>query len=309
MLEVDPSKHPSFSKHLLERGFNDKIRMPGAFVKENKKMLAKTALLKTRETSDYFICKGDWPRFVVHHMLELGDMLIFYLVDKSTFHVVPYSKKPCTNIRHLEDLSSSEEEEKNTEFGTSRGCKKVKTEPKALSDTNFSKELHQSRIDRMSKAIKEIAFKKQQIQKPFEKGDEVEVASQEDGLIGSYYTATIISPIGSYLYRVKYKTLFSDDESVPLEDVVTASKVRPVPPDQRKILSENNFRLYDVVDVFANDGWWFGFISGIVGEELYVYFPTTADNIAYPPDVLRLHQEWSNGKWIFPPEQGIFNWY
>ncbi|KAK4375785.1 hypothetical protein RND71_006462 [Anisodus tanguticus] len=96
--------------------------------------------------------------------------------------------------------------------------------------------------------------------------------------------------------RVKYKTLLTNDESAPLEDVVTAADIRPVPPHQHEIMSKNNFRLYDMVDVFANDGWWFGFISGKVGQEYYVYFPTSVDNIAYPPHVLRFHQEWSNGR-------------
>ncbi|KAL3376416.1 hypothetical protein AABB24_003042 [Solanum stoloniferum] len=103
-MAVDPNnKHPSFS-NLLEQGFIDKIRMPAAFVKEHKKMLAKTALLKTDEglyweakivkvASDYFVCEGDWPRFVLHHKLNVGDMLIFFLLDKSTFQVLRYSKK------------------------------------------------------------------------------------------------------------------------------------------------------------------------------------------------------------------------
>ncbi|TMW80539.1 hypothetical protein EJD97_018640 [Solanum chilense] len=85
--------------------------------------------------------------------------------------------------------------------------------------------------------------------------------------------------------------------------MVSAAVIRPVPPHQHETMSENGFRLYDMVDVFANDGWWFGFISGKIGEEYYVYFPTTADNIAYPRHVLRFHQEWSNGKWIFLPRQ------
>lgn len=67
-------------------------------------------------------------------------MLIFYLVEKSTFHVLHYSKKPRTNIRHFEELSSEDEvenveekedEEENVE--ASRKSKKVKTEPKESS--------------------------------------------------------------------------------------------------------------------------------------------------------------------------------
>lgn len=123
--------------------------MLAAFVEEHKKMLAKTALLKTdeglcweakivREASDYFICEGDWPRFVLHHKLELGDMLNFFIIDKSTFQVLLYSKKSLTNFRQFEELSSSDEEEvENGEENTeaSRRSKKVKMEPVQLSET------------------------------------------------------------------------------------------------------------------------------------------------------------------------------
>ncbi|KAH0749741.1 hypothetical protein KY290_028973 [Solanum tuberosum] len=154
----------------------------------------------------------------------------------------------------------------------------------------------------LSEFIKSIAFKRQQITKVFQKGDEVEVASQVYGFIGSYYEATIVYPIGAYHYKIKYKTLLTDDESGPLEEMVSAAVIRPVPPHQDKTMSENGFHLYDMVDVFANDGWWFGFISGKIGEEYYVYFPTTADNIAYPRHLLKYHQEWANGKWIYLPK-------
>ncbi|PHU25372.1 High mobility group B protein 2 [Capsicum chinense] len=149
-MSMDPNNnHPSFSK-LLQQGYTNKIRMPGAFVKEHKKMLAKTCLLKTdeglsweakivKETSHYFMCEGDWPRFLQHHKFESGDMLIFYLVEKSTFHVLLYSKKSLTNIRHFEELSSSDEEEAAEEKGevknveASRKANKVKMEPVQLS--------------------------------------------------------------------------------------------------------------------------------------------------------------------------------
>ncbi|XP_055803762.1 protein AGENET DOMAIN (AGD)-CONTAINING P1-like [Solanum dulcamara] len=94
--------------------------------------------------------------------------------------------------------------------------------------------------------------------------------------------------------EIKCKNLLTDDESEPLEDVVATIEVYPIPLHQCKIVSENRFRLYDMVDVFFNDGWWFGFINGKTGEEYYVYFSTTADNITYSSDVLRFHQELSN---------------
>ncbi|KAH0659423.1 hypothetical protein KY289_028171 [Solanum tuberosum] len=140
-----------------------------------------------------------------------------------------------------------------------------------------SEQLHLSRMAMLSESIKSIAFKKQQITKEFEKGDEVEVASQELGFIGSYYTETIICSTGDDYYRIKYKTLLTDDESEPLEDVFSAAEIRPVPPQQHETI-------------------------GKIGEEYYVYFPATGDNIAYPRHVLRFHQEWVNGNWKYLPK-------
>ncbi|KAK6787787.1 hypothetical protein RDI58_016312 [Solanum bulbocastanum] len=91
-----------------------------------------------------------------------------------------------------------------------------------------SEQLHLSRMAMLSESIKSIAFKKQQITKEYEKGDEVEVASQELDFIGSYY-------------RIKYKTLLTNDESEPLEDVFSAAEIRPVPPHQHETMSENGF--------------------------------------------------------------------
>uniref|UniRef100_M1DWD5 DNA binding protein n=1 Tax=Solanum tuberosum TaxID=4113 RepID=M1DWD5_SOLTU len=96
-------------------------------------MLSKTCLLKTseakivREKPNYFICERDWPQFVVHHQLEASDILIFSLIEKSTFHVQPYTPKSCRNITHerqhfYEELSSSSSEE---EIGPSKRAKKM----------------------------------------------------------------------------------------------------------------------------------------------------------------------------------------
>ncbi|XP_055826399.1 protein AGENET DOMAIN (AGD)-CONTAINING P1-like [Solanum dulcamara] len=166
-----------------------------------------------------------------------------------------------------------------------------------------SEERHKSRIDMISKSIKAIAIKKQQTTKIFRKGDEVEVASQVDGFVGSYYNATVVTSFGAYHYGVKYTTLLTNDEASPLEEIVSVSEVRPVPPDHQTetMLLKNDFRLYDMVDVFANDGWWLGLITGKIGQNYYVYFPTTGDHIEYPSDVLRFHQEWSHGEWINLP--------
>ncbi|MCE3052310.1 hypothetical protein HAX54_052193 [Datura stramonium] len=88
---------------------------------------------KYRRKSNYFICDGDWQQFVVHHQLELGDILLFFLIDKSTFHVLAYNQKCYSNFSGsplFEELSSSSEEKQDT----SRNAKRVKTEPKESSE-------------------------------------------------------------------------------------------------------------------------------------------------------------------------------
>ncbi|WMV18197.1 hypothetical protein MTR67_011582 [Solanum verrucosum] len=93
-------------------------------------MLAKTCLVHTnegvfweakimRKNSNFLICEGDWPQFVVYHKLRRGDVLLFLLVENSTFLVVPYTQKSGRNFhgrQPFEELSSiSEEEEEDIE--------------------------------------------------------------------------------------------------------------------------------------------------------------------------------------------------
>ncbi|OIT01980.1 hypothetical protein A4A49_51210 [Nicotiana attenuata] len=101
-------------------------------------MLAKTCLLGVAGNSweakivkkkfKYFICEGEWPQFVVHQKLQLWDILLFLLVDKSKFHVLPYTQKCRINFREkrlaFEELSSSSEDE----IGPSRKPEKAKVD-------------------------------------------------------------------------------------------------------------------------------------------------------------------------------------
>lgn len=113
--------------------------MPPCFVKEHKHMLSKTCLLKSNESgmsweanivrkkSNYFICEGEWTQFVVHHQLELGDVLLFFLVDKSTFQVLAYNQKSDDNFNRnqlFEELSCSSGEKQDAV----RKSMRVKTE-------------------------------------------------------------------------------------------------------------------------------------------------------------------------------------
>ncbi|XP_059284301.1 FACT complex subunit SSRP1-like isoform X2 [Lycium ferocissimum] len=100
-------------------------------------MLAKTCLLQTnegilreakiiRENSNFFICEGDWLQFVVYHKLRPGEILLFLLIEKSTFLVVTYPQKSGKNLRGrqpFEELSSSSEEENEEDTEPSRNSK------------------------------------------------------------------------------------------------------------------------------------------------------------------------------------------
>ncbi|KAJ7981577.1 Agenet domain containing protein [Quillaja saponaria] len=134
----------------------------------------------------------------------------------------------------------------------------------------------------------------------FERGDKVEVCSQEDGFLGSYYEARIISNLRNKrgLYVVQYKNLLEDDESGPLIETVYSKEIRPLPPNITN--NTDGFSLFDWVDAFDNDGWWVGRITERKPDSDYytVYFAYFGVEIAYPVSTLRIHQEWFKGKWV-----------
>lgn len=133
------------------------------------------------------------------------------------------------------------------------------------------------------------------MQPRFRHGDLVEVGSFQEGFLGSYYEGTVIADLprdGNYV--VQYRTLVTDDYSAPLRELATAAEVRPRPP----LLMAADYMIHDVVDVFANEGWWVGRITGRVGDNYSVFFDSTGEEIYYPKDLLRIHQDWINGKWF-----------
>ncbi|KAI3747630.1 hypothetical protein L6452_10164 [Arctium lappa] len=128
----------------------------------------------------------------------------------------------------------------------------------------------------------------------FERGDRVEILSEEEGFVGSYYAANIITWLMKKEYIVQYKTLLKDDGSGPLREVVSADQIQPVPPE----IPVTGFSFGDVVDAYDKDGWWVGRISGRMGSNYFVYFANTKEEIAYPLCLLRIHQDWVAGAWL-----------
>ena len=84
-------------------------------------------------------------------------------------------------------------------------------------------------------------------------GDKVEVCSKEEGFVGSYFEATIVSCLFNGQYLVCYKNLLQDDKFGLLLETVYPYEIRPLPP---RVRSPHEFQLNQKVDAFDNDGWY-----------------------------------------------------
>ena len=144
-----------------------------------------------------------------------------------------------------------------------------------------------------------IVFGKRPKDAKFQKDDEVEVTSDEEGFRGSWFSAVVVEYIGNDKYLVEYLTLKTED-GMPLREEAKADHIRPCPPELSCVAS---FGLREVVDAWYNDGWWVGVISRVLTGTTYaVYFSLTNEELQFDHFNLRLHQDWMNGKWIIASE-------
>lgn len=128
----------------------------------------------------------------------------------------------------------------------------------------------------------------------FQRGDKVEVASKEDGYLGSYFEATVVAELAQTDYIVQYKNLVKNDFSGPLLETVPREELRPVPYS----IPRKGFRVGDMVDAYANEGWWVGMICGKTQDKYVVFFEFYPEfKYVYPASKLRIHQDWVNGSW------------
>lgn len=161
----------------------------------------------------------------------------------------------------------------------------------------------------------------------FKKGSMVEVSSDDQGLRGSWFTATVLRSVSrrSHKIFVQYKTLVTTkDPKKPLREFVDVVLVRPLPPRE----PHRSFRLSEEVDAFHLDGWWEGIVTAVhphphpsggggggdnddhdtsssssVDSVTYsVFFRHSREQIDFPGSDLRLHREWVYGKWVPPLE-------
>ncbi|XP_021770007.1 DUF724 domain-containing protein 1-like isoform X2 [Chenopodium quinoa] len=136
----------------------------------------------------------------------------------------------------------------------------------------------------------------------FKKGTIVEVSSEDEGLRGSWYTATVLRTISrkSRKIFVEYHNLMEDDAgSKHLCEFVDAILVRPIPPREPHRI----YSLMDDVDAFHNDGWWEGVVTRILEPSncYSVFFRCSREQIDFFSSDLRLHREWVRGNLWVPP--------
>uniref|UniRef100_A0A7N0SXC8 Agenet domain-containing protein n=1 Tax=Kalanchoe fedtschenkoi TaxID=63787 RepID=A0A7N0SXC8_KALFE len=126
-------------------------------------------------------------------------------------------------------------------------------------------------------------------------GERVEVSSTEEGFIGSYYEAVIVDVnVSQSSYMVRYKDLLKEDGSGALIEPAHHSEIRPLPPTVKLV----EYEAGDVVDAFANDGWWVGVLVEKRGAFGYVRFDDYNKMVvAYPMKHIRIHVDWEDDEW------------
>ncbi|XP_030515185.2 protein AGENET DOMAIN (AGD)-CONTAINING P1-like [Rhodamnia argentea] len=133
----------------------------------------------------------------------------------------------------------------------------------------------------------------------FAKGALVEVRSDEDGLQGSWFAATIINKAARNQFFIEYQTLRAEDSSSEyLREQVVSSCLRPYPPETIVV---DPYEQNASVDALYNEGWWEGIVERpLAGMWYQVYFKGTRDRMEFHHSELRPHQDWVNGKWVMP---------
>lgn len=134
-------------------------------------------------------------------------------------------------------------------------------------------------------------------------GGDVEVASDEDGFRGAWFSARVVKKEKEKeKVVVEYRELRSDkDESKALREKVALRHLRPPPPSLSP--PPLHYALYQEVDAYDNDGWWVGVVTKLLNSNTYlVYFMQSNEEIPFHHSQLRPHFDFLDNKWFQPSE-------
>ncbi|XP_024927971.3 protein AGENET DOMAIN (AGD)-CONTAINING P1-like [Ziziphus jujuba] len=144
----------------------------------------------------------------------------------------------------------------------------------------------------VSVAAEETPKKKMKLSK----GADVEVRSDEDGLQGAWFAATVVKTLGKDKFLIEHKNIMSNDKKELLTEEVDSQHVRPNPPE---CVAVDAFSLNEKVDAMYRDAWWEGEIIKVLrGGKYRVHFEGTGDRMTFEHSLLRQHQDWTDGKWV-----------
>ncbi|XP_030471816.1 uncharacterized protein LOC115689800 isoform X2 [Syzygium oleosum] len=145
-------------------------------------------------------------------------------------------------------------------------------------------------------------------------GSEVEVLSQDSGLRGCWFRASIIKAFNAKVKVCYQDILDADDETKKLEEWIPACRVAAPDEFGLRIIGRSMIRpcqrsresevpkvvdVGTVVDAWWNDGWWEGIVVRSESEDrLCVYFPGEKRELVFPLGDLRHSREWSENRWI-----------
>ncbi|KAK9672769.1 hypothetical protein RND81_12G123400 [Saponaria officinalis] len=131
---------------------------------------------------------------------------------------------------------------------------------------------------------------------PYTVGSRVEVTFPGSGFMVAFYVGEVICVVEDNVFYVKFDHLLDCDGDSPTREVVPIKQLRPLPP----FAGRRRFVVGDVLEVFANDGWWVG--SVVVDYEQHncydVLLNVTGDLVFAEICDIRFHQAWDGVKWI-----------
>ncbi|KAH9611676.1 hypothetical protein KSS87_017394 [Heliosperma pusillum] len=144
-------------------------------------------------------------------------------------------------------------------------------------------------------------------------GSVVEVLSQDSGMRGCWFRATVIKKHKNKVKLSYHDIKDAENDANCLEEWVMASRIafrdemglrlqgrtmiRPSLPEQRGTISWA-FNVGTVVDAWQHDGWWEGIvIQKQPGDIFRVYFPGEKRESVFGPSDLRHSQDWMENTW------------
>uniref|UniRef100_A0A7N0UD72 Agenet domain-containing protein n=1 Tax=Kalanchoe fedtschenkoi TaxID=63787 RepID=A0A7N0UD72_KALFE len=160
-----------------------------------------------------------------------------------------------------------------------------------------------ARTEQQQGYLKSVIIKQEKLPEAtlikYEKWRRVEVAINEEGFEGAWFTADIVGYIdpNGLEYLVQFVNLMTDDSQRPLIESVAFKHIRPCPPT---LARPYHFRVSEFVDCWHHDGWWRGEVIVRFPDcaKYRVYFGATGENLEFEYERMRPHLEWIDGDWV-----------